>query len=220
MPHIRKELQIKGSNLWYLVGLIATDGCLSSDGRHIDITSKDNKFLDTLRRAVGLTNKITSKFNGNKQKSYHIQIGNKNFYEFLLTIGLTPKKSLTLGALKVPDKYFVDFFRGVIDGDGSIRGWIHPINKREQWSLRIYSGSEQFINWLSRVSKQLLKVVGKVHANTRSTWVLKYGKMAAKEISVRCYYINCLGMERKIRLAQECLDSCVGWNKSKTVLNN
>ncbi len=29
------------ANLAYAVGLITTDGCLSKDGRHIDLTSKD-----------------------------------------------------------------------------------------------------------------------------------------------------------------------------------
>jgi hypothetical protein len=35
-------------------------------------------------------------------------------------IGLTPAKSLTLGPLSVPDEYFADFFRGCIDGDGTM----------------------------------------------------------------------------------------------------
>ena len=33
---------------------------------------------------------------------------------------MTPEKSLTLGPLAIPDEYFPDFFRGCIDGDGSI----------------------------------------------------------------------------------------------------
>ena len=37
----------------------------------------------------------------------------------LVSLGLTPRKSLTLGALAVPDELFPDFFRGCIDGDSS-----------------------------------------------------------------------------------------------------
>lgn len=40
MANRRKELNIEGANLWYLVGLITSDGCLSKDGRHVDITAK------------------------------------------------------------------------------------------------------------------------------------------------------------------------------------
>ena len=219
MANRRKELDITGSNLWYLVGLITTDGCLCSDARHIDITSKDFQFLQAVKDTAGLTNKIGIKYNGKKQRYFHIQIGNKNLYSFLLSIGLSQNKSLTLGALEIPSRYFVDFLRGVIDGDGSIRSWIHPTNKREQWSLRIYSGSKEFINWLSGTTEQLLKICGKIHGNARNIWVLKYGKMAAKEIAEQCYYKNCFGLERKIKLAQECLESYRGWTQSRTVLN-
>ena len=217
MPNKRKELKIEDSNLWYLVGLITSDGCLSKDGRHIDITSKDYEFLQDIRNSFGISNKIGAKYNSIKQKSFHIQIANRNFYDFLLSIGLTCNKSLTLNALKIPNHYFIDFLRGLIDGDGCIRRWIHPTNKREQWSLRIYSGSEEFINWLNNATVQLLKVFGRVHKNASNTWVLKYGKMAAREIAKQCYYKNCFGLERKIKLAQQCFNSYKGWNKSKTV---
>jgi intein/homing endonuclease len=218
MPAKRKELKIEGANLWYLVGLITADGCLSSDGRHIDITSKDWKFLEKIKRGLGISNKIGVKYNGQKQKYSHFQIGNKNFYEFLLSVGLTPNKSLNLRVLEIPDRYFVDFLRGVIDGDGSIRSWKHPTNKREQWSLRVYSGSEKFLFWLNSSVVQLLRVFGKIHRNASNTWVLKYGKMAAKVIASRCYYKNCLGLDRKIKLAQECMHSYAGWSKSNTII--
>jgi hypothetical protein len=219
MPNRRKELKIEGPNLWYLVGLITSDGCLSSDGRHIDITSKDYTLLQSIKECLDIGNKICTKYNGKQQECFHIQIGNKNFYKFLMSIGLTPNKSLTLKEIKIGDKYFFDFFRGLIDGDGSIRRWTHSSNNREQWSLRIYSGSGEFISWLNNAAEQVLKVRGKIHNNASNTWVLKYGKMAARKIAEKCYYKNCLGLQRKIKLAQECLDSYRGWSKSKTIFN-
>ena len=220
MPAHRKELNIKGANLWYLVGLIATDGCLSGDGRHIDITSKEFDFLKTVKESTRISNRITEKYNTKNQKSYHIQIGNKGFYEFLLSIGLTPNKSLTLRNIKVPGDFFADFLRGVIDGDGCIRTWIHPLNKKEQWSLRIYSGSERFINWLKDKIMDYFEVKGKIHYNSQTVWVLKYGKMAARELARQCYYKDCLTLGRKARLAKACVGSYQGWQRSKTVLCN
>jgi hypothetical protein len=217
MPQKRKDLKIEGANLWYLVGLITTDGCLCPDGRHIDITSKDFQFLQTIKGATGLKNKIGIKYNSKNQRCFHIQVGNKNLYGFLLSIGLSQNKSLTLGALEIPNQYFIDFLRGVIDGDGCIRSWIHPTNKREQWSLRIYSGSEEFVNWLSDTIAWLLEVFGKIHKSGNNLWVLKYGKMAAREITKQCYYKSCFGLERKIKLAQQCFNSYKGWDKSTTV---
>ncbi len=219
MPQKRKELKIEGPNLWYLVGLITSDGCLCKDGRHIDITSKDRDFLKLIRERLGLTSQVCVKNKGMDKQAYRIQIASINFYNFLLSIGLMQHKSLILNALKIPNQYFVDFLRGLIDGDGCIRKWIHPSNDREQWSLRIYSGSEQFIRWLKDTAESLLKIKGKIHRQSDTQWILKYGKMAAKEISGKCYYNNCLGLERKIKLSQQCVTSYKGWNKSKTVLN-
>jgi len=217
MPNKRKELNIKGANLWYLVGLITSDGCLSSDGRHIDITSKDYEFLQDIRYSFGISNKIGTKYNSIKQKSFHIQIANRNFYDFLLSIGLKCNKSLTLNALKIPTHYFSDFLRGLIDGDGCIRRWAHPSNNKEQWSLRIYSGSSTFIKWVKNKAEALLKIKGKLCRKADTKWTLKYGKMAAREIAQICYYKDCFGLSRKIKLAKECLNSYRGWNKSKTV---
>ena len=62
MPHKRKDLNIIGANLWYLVGLITSDGCLSSDGRHIDITAKEYEFLEKIKQATGISNKIGIKY--------------------------------------------------------------------------------------------------------------------------------------------------------------
>jgi len=134
--------------LWYLVGLIATDGCLSRDRRHIDVTLKEKDHLERIRKNVGLRCSVSKKLNGTGKIAYHMQIGSRILYYKLLAIGLTPKKSLTLGALQVPDRRFSDFLRGVIDGDGNIRRWIHPTNGREQWAVRVFGCSRPFLAWL------------------------------------------------------------------------
>jgi len=217
MPHKRKVLKIKGANLWYLVGLIATDGSLSVDGRHIDITSKDYEFLQEIKNVLGIKNKIGNKYNNKRQRSFHIQITNKNFYEFLLSIGLKPNKSLTLGEIKTPEIYFLDFLRGVIDGDGGMQRWIHNTNKREQWNLRISSGSAKFLEWLQNKITKIIHAKGKFYSNKQGLFRLKYGKMAARLIARECYYDGCIGLQRKISLAKACINSYRGWNKSKTV---
>jgi len=219
MPAHRKELKIRGATLWYLVGLITSDGCLSKDGRHIDITSKDHDFLQIIKERLNLASQVCVKNRNTSGQAYRIQIANKGFYDFLLSIGLMPNKSLILEDIKVPNQFFSDFLRGLIDGDGCIRRWIHPSNYGEQWSIRIYSGSPKFMRWVKNITESLLKIRGKIYKRSKSQWVLKYGKMAAIEIAKKCYYKSCLGMDRKINLARKCFDSYRGWHTSKTVFN-
>ena len=41
-------------------------------------------------------------------------------YGWFQAIGLTPRKSLTLGAIDVPDEFLAPLVRGFLDGDGSV----------------------------------------------------------------------------------------------------
>ena len=217
MPHKRKDLNIVGPNLWYLVGLITSDGCLSKDRRHIDITASDYHYLSKLKEALGLSNRVTDKYGLNGKLSHHIQFANRQFYDFLISIGLTPRKSLTLKSLKIDKNYFSDFLRGLIDGDGCIRRWFHPTNGNQQWSLRVYSGSRAFLEWLETMVENLYKAKGRLHKNNKTVYGLKYGKMAAREILKKCYYDGAFALERKARLARSCVNSYKGWSKSQTV---
>lgn len=223
MAHKRKELKISGANLWYAVGLITSDGCLSTDGRHIDITSKDFELLVDVKNGLGIDNKIGVKNTGKTNETYRIQFSNKNFYEFLLSTGLTPCKSLTQDEVIVQDEFFFDFLRGIIDGDGCIRRWTHPSNNKEQWSLRIYSSSIKFLGWLQKEIEQLLHARGRIHKDEKEKpkadlYTLKYGKLAAQVIFNNCYYEGALSLERKAKLAKACCLSGTGWKKGKTVL--
>ncbi|MFA5355413.1 MAG: hypothetical protein WC302_01615 [Candidatus Paceibacterota bacterium] len=69
-------------NLAYAVGLIATDGCLSIDGRHLNITSKDIQLLKTFKKCLGLKNKRGFKSSGFLKEEYpRLQFGNILFYK-------------------------------------------------------------------------------------------------------------------------------------------
>lgn len=217
MPHKRKQLDVKENDLWYIVGLIATDGCLFKNRKTVNITAKDYHFLDSVRRSLNITNKIGIKKSGKGHIGRQIQIPNRGFYEFLLEVGLTPGKSLTLGPLNIPGHGFIDFLRGVIDGDGGIRGWTHPTNGCEQWTLRIWSASPVFIEWMKNAVETWFSVKGRIHLSNASAFGLKFGKLAAQRILCECYYDGCLALERKAALAKSCVASVARWGKSQTV---
>jgi DeoR-like helix-turn-helix domain len=76
-PDIKRSRQLEWSpNIAYAVGLITTDGNLSSDGRHLSITSADIDLLETIRscwvlrillpytRPAVTANKFITGFNG------------------------------------------------------------------------------------------------------------------------------------------------------------
>jgi hypothetical protein len=50
-----------------------------------------------------------------KTKAFRVQISDVDFYNFLISIGVTPAKSKTIREVKIPRDYFLDFLRGSFD---------------------------------------------------------------------------------------------------------
>ena len=92
----------------YAIGLITTDGNLSSDGRHLNLTSKDEALIVSFKKCLGIKNKVSKKGSGTSidKKYFLVQFGDINFYDFLLSIGLTPAKSKTMSKVSIPKIYF------------------------------------------------------------------------------------------------------------------
>lgn len=178
-------------NFAYALGLLATDGCLSKDGRHFDFTSKDKSQIKNFLTCLGINNRIGIKVSGYSGKKYfRIQFGDVMFYRFLLLIGFTPAKSKTIGALGIPQKYFFDFLRGSFDGDGTFFSYWDP---RWKSSFMFYtafvSASRDHIDWLRDVLRNKTGVNGHVTYGGRgmATYQLKYAKNESMKILKRIY---------------------------------
>lgn len=165
-------------DLAYAIGLLATDGSLSKDGRHLNFTSKDKGLIKTFAKCLGLKNKIgkkTSGFTGRKD-CFNIQFGDIIFYRWCLNIGLMPNKSKILKGLKIPDKHFFDFLRGCFDGDGCIYAYWDPRwHSSYMFYIQFCSASLDFINWLEKIIKHLLGPKGKI-TRASGVWQLRFAK--------------------------------------------
>ncbi|MBI4091794.1 MAG: hypothetical protein HY427_01135 [Candidatus Levybacteria bacterium] len=191
------------SNFAYAVGLITTDGSLSIDGRHINLTSKDTEQLKTFASILNLKNKIGEKkssYNPNG-RYYQIQFGDVKLYRFLLSIGLTPHKTKTLGVLTIPNKYFADFLRGHLDGDGFTYSYW---DKRWKSSFMLYTGftcaSLPHLDWIRGKIYELYGIDGQMKDNGRSTYYqLVYAKKASILLLAKMYHnqnVPCLLRKR------------------------
>ena len=177
MKPLAKVKCVWSPNFAYVIGLITTNGNLSPDGRHLHFTSKDLELAMLFKKILGLTNKIgkKSRGGGEEKKYYVVQFGDINFYRFLLSIGLMPNKSKILSSLKIPDRYFKDFLRGCVDGDGNIHYFKHPESQFPQLRVRITSASPSFLIWLKNKSNKNIKLKGGWIEQVRGASVLCYG---------------------------------------------
>jgi hypothetical protein len=195
------------ANLAYAIGLLATDGCLSKDSLLIDLTSKDREQLLNFSKCLGIDFKIGTKKNGNGDESLRIQFKNRIFYDFLLSIGLTPRKSLTMGRLLIPDKYFFDFLRGCFDGDGCFYSyWDKRWRSSHMFYIEFISASKKHVDWIREELKKRVNVSGHiVQDGKKNTYQLKYAKKEALVIIEKIYYnpkVVCLSRKKlKIKKA-------------------
>jgi hypothetical protein len=194
----------------YVVGLIATDGNLGRKKPMITIVSKDIDLLETVRHCLGITTPIRRHSGGERDRCHHLCWHARSLYEWLLEIGLTPAKSLTLRPLNVPDEYFADFFRGCIDGDGTILVYTdrYHVPKCDRYVyerlyLSIVSASYAFIEWLRTTVQRLATVNGSIGVRQRrgahSIWQLRYAKAEAIQLLRWMYYasdVPCLNRKR------------------------
>jgi hypothetical protein len=175
----------------YAIGLITTDGNLSKNGRSVNFTSKDEELATTFKTCLGISNKIGLKCRGgSKEKKYFfVQCGDRNFYDFLLSIGLMPAKSKILGELKIPKEYFADFFRGCIDGDGSIGFFSHPESRHPQLKLRLHSASLKFVEWIKLQIQDIVGIQGGwIETKKDGMNILCYAKADSLKILSFMYY--------------------------------
>lgn len=187
----------------YVVGLITTDGNLSPDGRHIDITSNDSQLLETAKKCLKIENKITPKYSGSTgwKSSYHIQFGNVIFYKWLLNIGLMPNKSKIIGPLEIPEKYFFHFLRGFLDGDGNILKYMDKVfPKSERLYLRFYCASTKHLKWLQENIRRLAKIEGRIKKDAK-IYTLVYAKKESLKLIPLIYpnkNVPCLTRKYKL----------------------
>ena len=208
---LRQAKTLRGNIAWspnlaYAVGLIATDGNLSGDGRHLSVSSKDRDLLETLRACLNISAAIARHGSG----GLRVQWGDRHFYNWLVGIGLTPAKSLTLRPLAIPDVVFADFLRGCIDGDGSVTVYVdrYHTGKNEHYVYeRLYvtlvSASRAFIDWIQETTLRILSMRGSIavkRAEGKSPiWTLRYAKSESIELLRRIYYsptLPCLARKR------------------------
>lgn len=149
MRYVHRKSYFWSSELAYCVGLIASDGSLSKDGRHIDFTSKDIELINTYRSILFPMAAVGHKKNGRGMLAFRVQVSDTGLYDFLLQVGLTPNKSKTIAALNVPEEWYADFLRGYFDGDGTTYNYI---DKRWKSSFMYYielaSASQAFLLWM------------------------------------------------------------------------
>lgn len=163
-------------------------------------SSAEIEMMENFKIAFGLKNKITPCGRGGEiEKNYfQIHFGDKVLYQYLNSIGLTQRKSKTIKAVTIPHEYFVDFVRGVFDGDGSFyTSWDRRWAKSFRYEISFASASLDFITWLRKEIAIALNTKGLIHKGD-GVYEIRYTKSDTRILFSAMYKSkNILFLRRK-----------------------
>jgi hypothetical protein len=209
MRYLKKRSIVWSADFAYAIGLLTSDGCLSNDGRHIDMTSKDLEQLDNFNRALMKNIKISTKQNSSGISAYRVQFSDVVLYDFLISIGLTPRKSHFITDVLVPDSYYADFLRGLFDGDGTCYAYT---DKRWASSYMFYtsfaSASKSFLSLISEKNARIIGTKSNSIRNSKRVYNLTYGKADSILLYNFMYQKkDCIRLTRKYEKLKDFIDT-------------
>lgn len=211
------------SNLAYAIGLIASDGCLSSSTKRISFVSKDKELVDLYRTALSITsNPYQSGRGGTTEKNYwSIAFKSRQFHDYLVLIGITPAKSKTIKKVQIPDVWFPDFLRGIFDGDGTFwTTWDRRWPNSFVYYTGLSSASLEYTKWLKKRLSALYGVNGCISPG-KGAYTIRYVKGDSRKLFKIMYYrTDLLYLKRKyakIKTALE-LDAKLHQSKANAVV--
>jgi hypothetical protein len=115
----------------YWLGFIAADGCMITTAGHpegdhlaIQLAIVDRDHLAKLKKVLGaqaaiLTGANTGFGNGTQRRA-SLTVGSRRLAMALIALGITPRKSATAEPWNGPADLMPHYWRGMVDGDGSI----------------------------------------------------------------------------------------------------
>lgn len=200
-PKPKRSMPIQWSaQIAYATGLFVTDGCMYRNGRHLELTSKDEEQLRTFMKCIKKEIRITYKHSGHGRTYGRLQFSDVKLYAFFRSAGIMPAKTKIIGAIRVPDDYYFDFLRGHFDGDGSFYSYADP---RWPTSFMFYlvfvSASKVHIDWLQSTVMRLAGVHGHM-TKSDSVFQLRFAKTETVKLLKKMYYsrgVLCLTRKRK-----------------------
>lgn len=182
--------------LSYFIGLIASDGCLyrgkDSYVVSIKLQKSDRNILDKLHNIFKIGNTYCT-----SDDMYTYRIYSKSFYNFLIGIGLTEKKSKSLTMPDIPSQFIKDFVRGYFDGDGYI---YYGIRK---WRSGFCSASPSFLKEIQKIIQKEAGVSSNSISKSKHCFEIKLYIKDTKSLCKWMYYKDCLSMERKRQKAEK-----------------
>ena len=148
---------LNDSNVNYWLGFLSADGSVYEDRIRLGLQEQDLTHIVKFKDFINSDLRIIKTIKDNTYIGYNVAFRNKEVVDFLINMGITNNKSLTL---EMNLNITKDFIRGVIDGDGYIR--------KKGYEVSITTGSEIFAEQLKNSFVNLFNITPKIYKNSKN----------------------------------------------------
>lgn len=183
----------------YFLGLIASDGCLSSDKIIIQLHIDDIDILEKFKKAIVFDGNIRKY--SNEHGSYcGISISSYKNSEYLKSYGICENKTfkICLKSImdKIPENLTRHFIRGYFDGDGCVSSWISNDGyKRQCFKITLLTRNGYIIKECLGIPNKLIIY----KKNPDLCDVVSSSKSMMKKIFSYLYDDSCVFLNRKFK---------------------
>ena len=191
----------------YWLGFITADGCIRTDhGKNVvqvKLMASDAGHLEKLKAAVDVQRPLKyAPRSGIAGPTAVLQVTSPPMVAALATLGITPRKSMTVQPWIGPADLMPHYWRGLFDGDGCIS----RETARNKWALTLCGSLpcvEAFAGWARDASGACSTPYS--HSNI---WYWKVSGLARPQALARALYANAdrsVVLDRKLARALELL---------------
>lgn len=193
----------------YIVGFIFADGHINTAKNvltfkikktDIDVLEKINECFESSYKILTLKN----------EKYCTLSITSKQIVEDLKNLGLTNRKTWNMPKqIKVQDDLLCHFFRGLIDGDGSVCVYFNKKEKKNKLYIAITGGDYDFLDLCDSIISQIIKCnkhkIQKSKENYGNSYYIKWTDNQALRLNEFLYKNANIYMNRKYENAKKFL---------------
>ncbi len=202
--------QIDTPDKAYWLGFIAADGCVLERGTlAVCLATVDEAHLETLRTALR-TDSPVRRYTAKSGKREGTQkatlfVCSRHMTDALISHGITPRKSLTLQAWNGPEHLMRHYWRGLVDGDGTV------ITGRNRWQVSLV-GSKSVVHGFADWVRGVIPGTAATAKPVDTIWFFGVGGRVQCRAVAEALYGDCsTALERKLARATALIAAGPPW---------
>ena len=196
----------------YWLGFISADGCIVTTARHpegdhlaVQLSAKDRGHLLKLKAALAANAGVhTRAVEGSSRRLTSLSVGSRRLTGALLALGITPRKSATLQPWSGPEHLMPHYWRGMVDGDGSLA------RKGDGIYTVFLCGSEAVVQAFTEWAGEVCGTKAKPYIHSNIWYIAVSGRHQVPKLVRALYEDAPVSLDRKQEIADRILEAALG----------